>query len=86
MHVICPARCRVGEGLLAEHSVDVKEPEERRRLKLTHAWLLRTMTDKSRLLTDSSYKSRTVIEFASGKSMHTDRHSSAREIHLITSV
>ena len=27
------------------------------------------MTDKGRLLTDSSYKSRTVIEFASGKAM-----------------
>ena len=30
-----------------------RNPEERRRLKLTHGWQLRTMTDKGRLLTDS---------------------------------
>ena len=41
------------EQLLPERSVGVK-PEERRRLKLTHARQLRTMTDKDRLLTDST--------------------------------
>ena len=34
MPAICPARSRVGEGLLPESSVSVK-PEERRRFKLT---------------------------------------------------
>ena len=53
---------RVGEGILPERSVGVK-PEERRRLKLTHAWQLRTNV---RLLTDSTDHT----QFASGKSMH----------------
>ena len=70
VHAICPARYRVGEGATAERSIGVK-PEELRRLKLKHAWQLLTMTDKDRLLTDIS---RTVVEFASGKSMH-NRHS-----------
>jgi len=53
VHVMGPARCscRVGEGLLPEHSVDVKEA---RGTKTTHAWQLPTMTDKGRLLTDST--------------------------------
>jgi len=67
------AHCRVDEEPLPERSVSMK-PEEWRRLKLTHAWQLRTMTDKDRLLTDDTVKSRTVVEFTSGKSMH-DRHS-----------
>ena len=45
---IWPARCHVGEGLLPERSVSVKEA---RGTKTTHAWQLRTMTDKGRLLT-----------------------------------
>ena len=53
MHAICPARCHIGEELLPECSVGVK-PKEQRRLKLMHAWQLRTMTDKGRLLTDST--------------------------------
>ena len=40
---------------------------EQRRLKLTHAWQLRTMTDKGRLLTGGTVKSHTVVEFTSGK-------------------
>ena len=40
---------------------------ERRRLKLMHMWQLRTMTDKDRLFTDGTIKSRTVGEFVSGK-------------------
>ena len=39
---------------------------ERRLLKLTHAWQLRTVTDKGRLLTDST-DLHTVVEVASGK-------------------
>ena len=39
---------RVGEGLLPERSVSVKEA---RGTKTTHAWQLQTMTDKGRLLT-----------------------------------
>ena len=30
MHAMGPARCRVGEGLLPERSVDVKETHEER--------------------------------------------------------
>ena len=53
VYAMNPARCHVSEGLMPERNVDVKEaPEERRQLKLTHAWQLRTTTDKSRLLTD----------------------------------
>ena len=36
----------------AERSVGVKEARGTKRLKLTHAWQLRIMTDKGRLLTD----------------------------------
>ena len=39
---------------------------------------LRTMTDKGRLLTDGTVKSRTVVAFASGKSMHNDTHKRQR--------
>ena len=46
MHAICPAHCRIGEGLLPERSVGVN-PEERRRLKLTHAWQLLTMQTRA---------------------------------------
>ena len=70
MHAIWPARCHVGEGLLPERSVSMKEA---RGTKTTHAWQLRTMTDKGRLLTDSTNHG-IVVEFASGKSMH-NRHS-----------
>ena len=58
MHALGPAHLRVSEGLLPERSVGVKE---RRQLKLTHVWQLRTMTDKGRLLTDSSCKLRIVF-------------------------
>ena len=54
VRAMCPARCRVGEGLLPECSVGVK-PEERRRRPQVNA----RMTDKGRLLTDS--KSLTVV-------------------------
>ena len=40
---------------------------EQRRLKLMHAWQLRTVTDKGRLLTDGTVKSRTVVGFTAGK-------------------
>ena len=65
----------VGEGLLPEHSIGVIQgsPRNTDDYKLTHTRQLWTMTDKGRLLTDStaSYtESWTVIEFASGKSMH----------------
>ena len=68
-----PSRCRVGEGLLPERSVGVK-PEERRRIKLTYAWELRTMTDQGRQAAHRQYKPCAVVEFASGKSIH-NRHS-----------
>ena len=68
VHTICPGRCHIGEGLLPERSVGVKA-EEQRRLNLTYAWQLQTMTDKGR-----QYTSCTVVELASGKSMH-NQHS-----------
>ena len=40
---------------------------EQKRLKLMHTWQLGTMTDKGRLLTDDTVKSRTVVGFTSGK-------------------
>ena len=40
----------VSEGLLPERSVGVKETPER----VVHAWQMRTMTDKGRLLTDGT--------------------------------
>ena len=54
MHAVYAASCHVGEGLLPELSVVVKEAEERRQLKLTHAWQLQTVTHKGRLITHSS--------------------------------
>ena len=51
VHAMGPARCRIGEGLLPERSFDVKEAQG---MKKTHTWQLRTMTDKGRLLTDST--------------------------------
>ena len=46
-------QCRIGEELLPECSVDEKEARGTK-TTLTHAWQLPTMTDKSRLLTDST--------------------------------
>ena len=40
---------------------------EQRQLKLMHTWQLRTVTDKGRLLTDGTVKSRTVVGFTAGK-------------------
>ena len=60
MHAICPAHCRVVSvaspfpSYCQSTASAWRKPEERRRLKLTHAWQLRTMTDKSRLLTDNT--------------------------------
>jgi len=60
VHAIGPARCCVGEGSLPDRSVGMK-PEKWRWLKLTHAWQLRTMTDKNRLLRHRQYKLHTVV-------------------------
>ena len=69
-----PERCRVGEGLLPERSVGVK-PEEQRRPKLMVNTRLATADhDRQGQATHRHYKSHTVVEFTSGKSMH-NRHS-----------
>ena len=47
----CP-KPAVGEGLLAEQSVSIKET--RSEDDVTHAWQLWTMTDEGRLLTDGT--------------------------------
>ena len=54
VHAICPvapALCRVGEGLLPERSIGLKEA---RVMKTTEVNARMTMTDKGRLLTDST--------------------------------
>ena len=53
MHAMGPAHCCVGEGLLPERSIDVKEAQGTK-TTLTHARQLQIMTDKNRLLTDST--------------------------------
>jgi len=50
-----------------------RKHEEWRRLKLMHAWQLRTMTDKSRLLTDSD-KSRTELSLLQVSPCIIDTH------------
>ena len=61
---------RVGEGLLPERSVGVKEA----RVTKTTEVNARMDHDKQGQAAHRQYKSRTVVEFASGKSMH-NRHS-----------
>ena len=70
MHAIWPARCHVGEGLLPERSVGVKEArgnEDNARMAIADH-------DRQGQAAHRQYKSRIVVEFASGKSMH-NRHS-----------
>ena len=74
VHAICPAapaRCRVGEGLLPEHSVGVKEA---RVTKTTKVNACMHNHDRQGQAAHRQYKSCIVVEFASGKSMH-NRHS-----------
>ena len=42
------------KGYCQSASSALRKPEERRQLNLMHAWQLWTMTDKGRLLTDST--------------------------------
>ena len=58
----CPARCRVGEGLLPEHSVGMRA-EERRRL-MFNACMTTADHDRQGQAAQRQYKSRTVVEFA----------------------
>ena len=69
MHAICPAHCRVGEGLLLEHSVGVKEARGTKTTQV-NARMATADHDRQGQVAHRRYKSRTVIEFASGKSMH----------------
>ena len=66
--------CRVGEGPLPEHSVAVKEGRETKTTQV-NARMATADHDIQRQAAHSD-KSRTVFEFASGKSMH-NRHSQA---------
>ena len=66
-----PARCRIGEGLLPERSVGVKEA---RVTKTTEVNARMHDHDRQGQAAHRQYKSRIVVEFASGKSMH-NRHS-----------
>ena len=69
MYAIRPARCRVGKGLLRERSVGMKEA---RGTKTTQVYARMATADHDRQgqAAHRQYKSRTVNEFASGKSMH----------------
>ena len=71
VYATCPACCRVGEGLLPEPTVGVR-PEERRRL-MFNARMTTADHDRQGQAAQRQYKSRTVAEFALGKSMH-NRH------------
>ena len=73
MLAICPARCRVGEGLLPERSVGIKEARGTKTTQV-NAHMATVDHDRQRQAAHRQYKSRTVVEFASGKSMH-NRHS-----------
>ena len=69
MHAICPARGRVGEGLLPVRSVGVKEARGTKTTQV-NARMATADHDRQGQGAHRQYKSRTVVEFASGKSMH----------------
>ena len=73
VHVICPACYHVSEGLLPERSICVKEAQG---TKTTHVnpFMATADHDRQGQAAHRQYKSRTVVEFTSGKSMH-NRHS-----------
>ena len=69
MHAICPARCRVSEGLLPEHCVVVKEARGTKTTQV-NACMATVDHDREGQAAHRQYKSRTVVGFASGKYMH----------------
>ena len=73
MHAICPARCRVGEGLLPECCVGVKEA---RGMKTTQVNTRMATADHDRQeqAAHRQYKSRTVVEFAQVSPWIIDTH------------
>ena len=73
MHAICPARCRVGEGRLPERRVGMKEARGTKATQV-NVCMATADRDRQRQAAYRQYKSRTVVEFASGKSMHIDTH------------
>ena len=68
------ARCRVGEGPLPERSVGVKEARGTKTTQV-NARMATADHDRQGQAAHRQYKSRTVVEFTSGKSMHINRHS-----------
>ena len=73
MDAIYPATCHVGEGLLPELSVGVKEARGTKTTQV-NARMATADRDKQGQAAHGQYKSRIIVEFASGKSMH-NRHS-----------
>ena len=69
MHVICQARCHVGEGLLqsAASAWNPRNEEDTPMATVDH-------DRQGQAAHRHEYKSRTVVEFASGKAMH-NQHS-----------
>ena len=73
VHAVCPGRCCVGEVLLPERSVGVKEARGTKTTQV-NARMATADHDRQGQAAHRQYKSSTVVEFASGKSMHK-RHS-----------
>ena len=61
MHAICPARCRVGEGLLPERSVGVNEARGTKTTQV-NACMATADHDRQGQAAHRQYKSRTVVE------------------------
>ena len=61
VHALGPARCRVGEGLLPERSIDVKEARETKTTQV-NAWRMATADhDRQGQAVHRQYKSRIVF-------------------------
>ena len=74
---ISPAHCCVSEELLPECSINMKEARGTKTTQV-NAHMATADHDRQGQAAHRQYKSRTVVEFASGKSMH-NRHSYKRE-------
>ena len=73
IHAVCPGRCCVSEGLLPERSIGIKEAQGTKTTQV-NTRMATADHDRQGQAAHRQYKSRTVVEFASGKSMH-NRHS-----------
>ena len=70
VHAICPACCHVGEVLLPEHSVGVKESRGTKTPQVNACMSTADHERQGQAAAHRQYKSRTVVEFASGTQVH----------------